>query len=225
MIILSAEISLSAQQLEVSTDYLSRTTFSGHQKNHLGKGEMVGYGLKYIQPLSMTVNDYGQPTTWTLSFNGVLYNLKNIGEAQSVNPDRIINTSINISHIRPLSTKWSIVASIGCGIYSNPRRIGWESVLANGGCVFIYRVNEKFSVGGGVGLTNAYGAPMVAPMVYLKWTLKGRMELDFDITNGIKARAATWFGKRFKLAWNVLEWHGCHRPNLVKWDGELIERR
>lgn len=21
------------------------------------------------------------------------------------------------------------------------------------------------------------------------------------------------------------KWHGCHRPNLVKWDGELIERR
>ena len=21
------------------------------------------------------------------------------------------------------------------------------------------------------------------------------------------------------------KWHGCHRTNLVKWDGELIERR
>ncbi len=207
-VILSVFIVSKAQQVQISTDYLSRTVFTDRQKNNHGKGEMIGYGLKYHQPLSVSINEYGQPTAWTLSLNGAFYDLKNYGEAQSANPDEILNASINISHIRPLSYRWSIIASIGCGVYSSPKEIGWRSVLANGGCIFIYRVNESFSIGGGIGLTNAYGVPMVAPMGYIKWASKGRFEVDLNISNGIKASAATWFGNRFKLTWHVLEMDG-----------------
>ena len=32
-----------------------------------------------------------------------------------MNPDNLLNASLNISHIRPLSDKWSIIASVGGG--------------------------------------------------------------------------------------------------------------
>ena len=211
-------MSLFAQQVQISADYLSRTMFSDRQKNNYGKGEMFGYRLKYNQPLSVSINEFGQPTAWAISLNGSYYDLKNYGEAQYVNPDDILNASINLSHIRPLSERWSIIASIGCGVYSSPKEIGWKSVLANGGCIFIYRVNESFSIGGGVGLTNAYGVPMVVPMGYVKWNSKGRFEIDLNVSNGIKAAASTWFGNRFKLTWNVLEMEGI--SSVVNIDGK-----
>lgn len=188
-----------AQQLEISTSYLSRSAFTDKQKVSYGKGELYHIGLKYNQPLSVRLNDYGEPILWTASIQGSLYDLRGTGEAANQNPDDILNASINVTHIRPLSERWSIIATLGFGIYSAPKEISWVSVLANGGCLFIYKVNDIFSIGGGIGLTNVYGTPMVVPMTYVKWNPKGRLEFDLNISSGIKASAQTWFGQNFKL--------------------------
>lgn len=73
-------------------------------------------------------------------------------------------------------------------------------------------------MGGGIGLTNAYGTPMVVPMTYVKWNPKGRLELDLNISSGIKASAQTWFGQNFKLRWNLLEMEGI--TSVIKMDGK-----
>ena len=39
-----------------------------------------------------------------------------------LNPDNILNASLNISHVRPLSDKWSIIASVGGGVYASVGR-------------------------------------------------------------------------------------------------------
>lgn len=208
LMIMLAGMSLFAQQIQISADYLSRTIFSDRQKNNYGKGEMMGYSLKYNQPLPADINEYGQPTAWAISLIGSYYDFENYGEAQYANPDEVLNASINLSHIRPLSERWSIIALIGCGVYSNPKEIGWKSVLANGGCIFIYKINESFSIGAGLGLTNAYDVPMIAPMGYVKWNLKSWIDIDINVSNSIKATASTWIGNRFKLSWHILEMDG-----------------
>ena len=38
---------------------------------------------------------------------------------KDVNPDNLLNASLNISHIRPLSDKWRIIASVGGGVYAS----------------------------------------------------------------------------------------------------------
>lgn len=209
---------MNGQQLEISTGYLSRSAFTDKQKVSYGKGELYRIGVKYNQPLSVKMNDYGEPIIWTASIHGSLYDLRNTGEATNQNPDDILNASVNVTHIRPISERWSIIATLGVGIYSAPKDISWSSILANGGCLFIYKVNDIFSIGAGVGLTNAYGAPMVVPMTYVKWNPQGRFEFDLNISSGIKASAQTWFGQNFKLKWNLLEMEGI--TSVIKMEGK-----
>lgn len=218
LLVLIVGFRVQGQQLEISAGYLSRSAFTDKQKVSYGKGELYRIGLKYNQPLSVKLNDYGEPILWTASIQGSLYDLRGSGEAANQNPDDILNASVNITHIRPLSERWSIIATLGFGIYSAPDEISWNSVLANGGCLFIYKVNDIFSIGGGIGLTNAYGTPMVVPMTYVKWNPKGRLEFDMNISSGIKASAQTWFGQNFKLRWNLLEMEGI--TSVIKMEGK-----
>lgn len=199
---------LHAQQVEISTVYLSRTAFTDHDDNRYGKGEMNWYKLKYIQPLSVKVNDNGEPIIWTASLNSKYARLRNYGEAAQENPDEVINAGVNITHIRPLSKKWSLIATIGAGIYSNPAEINLNNILANGGCLFIYRFNRNFSLGAGIGLTNSYGIPMVAPMMYIRWQTAGRFQFDLNISSGLRLAASTRFGKHVKLTWDMLNMDG-----------------
>lgn len=145
LLALTVAFQAEAQQLEISAGYLSRSAFTDKQKVSYGKGELYSIGLKYNQPLSVKLNDYGEPILWTASIQGSLYDLRGTDEAATQNPDDILNASVNVTHIRPLSERWSIIATLGFGIYSAPDEISWSSVLANGGCLFIYKVNE-FSV-------------------------------------------------------------------------------
>lgn len=209
---------MQGQQLEISTLYLSRSAFTDNQKVSYGKGELYRIGLKYNQPLSVRLSDYGAPILWTASIQGSLYDLRGTGEAATQNPDDVLDASVNVTHIRPLSERWSIIATLGVGVYSAPDEISWNSVLANGGCLFIYKVNDIFSIGAGIGLTNAYGTPMVVPMTYVKWNPKGRFEFDLNISSGVKASAQTWFGQNFKLRWNLLEMEGI--TSVIKVDGK-----
>lgn len=131
---------MQGQQLEITTGYLSRSAFTDKQKVSYGKRELYRIGLKYNQPLSVKLNDYREPILWTVSIQGSLYDLRGTGEGANQNPDDILNASVNVTHIRPLSERWSIIATLGFGIYSAPDEISWSSVLANGGCLFIYAV-------------------------------------------------------------------------------------
>lgn len=213
-----AMLQLQGQQLEITAGYLSQSEFADHQKISHGKGELYRIGLKYNQPLYAKQNENGDPTLWTMAIQGHLYDLRGTDEAAKQNPDDILNASANVTHIRPISEKWSIIATLGVGIYSAPDEISWSSLLANGGCLFIYKASSTFSIGGGIGLTNAYGAPMVVPMTYLKWNPKGRFEFDLNISNGIKASIQTQFGQNFKLRWHLLDMEGV--TSVVKMNGK-----
>lgn len=193
------------QRVQLSTDYLSRAQFTDHQDHNHGKGEMIRYNIKYVHPLSVKVNRDGQLTLWTASVAGSYIRFNNYGEITEANPDKLFSAGVYISHIRPLAGRWSLVASLGCGIYSSPGTIGWSGLLANGGCLAVYGVNKSLSVGGGLGLTNAFGIPMVIPMGYLKWNVKGRFEFDINLSHDVKATTSLWLGKRVKMAWNIIE--------------------
>lgn len=195
-------------QMEISTLYLSRTAFTDHEDSRYGKGEMNWYKLKYVQPLSTKVNDRGQPTVWSMTLNCKYARLRNYGEATIVNPGEILNTGINFTYLRPLSKRWQFIASLGCGVYGVPTNLSRHCVLANGGCLFIFQFTGNFSLGIGVGLTNSYGIPMVAPMMYIRWQTDRRLKFDLNISNGLRLAATTWFGSHFRLTWNMLEMDG-----------------
>lgn len=194
-----------AQQVEVSGGMLTSSKFEDSDGNEYGKGSMQQYNIKYTHPISSRLSDDGRPIAWSATFAGTYNRLDNKGLAAQYNPDDILNASLIVSHLRPIAARWSIIATVGVGICGATKDIGWRSVLFNGSCLFVYKASNTVSLGGGVGLTNAYGAPMVVPMAYLRWQTGGSTTFDLTFVNGVKAVAAHKFTPRFSLAWNVLD--------------------
>lgn len=195
------------QQVQINADYHTRSSFvsKDDKATKIGDGNMMRYSLKYIQPLSLKLNERHQPKAWALSVNATYANLDDNGAAHRWNPDEILNAGATISYLTPISQKWSIMASLGAGIYAQADHIRWETVLANGSCIFAYRATPYLSIGAGVGLTNAYGPPMVMPLFYLNWKRGDKYQLEVNMVNMISAKASTRFNDRFKLTWAIIE--------------------
>ena len=85
-----------------------------------------------------------------------------------VNPNDILNVSFNVSHLRPLSSRWYMMASLGIGVYAVPKDISFKSILASGAIIFAYKLRDNLDIGVGAGLTNSYGVPLIMPMGFLK---------------------------------------------------------
>lgn len=195
-------------QGHVSTDYLSSSNFKDDNGNKYGSGSLMILSGRYTLPLSTKQNNAGQITAWTATLNCRYGILNNEAEAKKLNPDNILNSSINISHIRPITEKWSVLASLGCGVYAAPNDVTLKSVLANGAVVFVYKLRDNLSVGVGAGLTNSYGIPMILPMGYLNWQSLGKYEIKVDMSSGLNISASTWLTKKIKLELTAIEIDG-----------------
>ena len=112
------------------------------------------------------------------------------------------------SHVRPLSKKWYMIASLGAGIYSAPAAITWQSVLVNGGVIFVYKCRKNLDIGVGAGLTNSFGVPIAMPMFFLNWQLSGNYEVNVNLSSGFEVSGAVRLGDRFKLRLVAMEMDG-----------------
>lgn len=186
-------------QASISYDYMPGSSLRDESGNKYGSGSMMVVSGRYNLPISVKHDEKGRLVAWSATLNGAYGTLDNKGQARELNPDKIVNASLNISHVRPLSDRWSIIASIGGGIYAPQHEVTAKSVLANGGVIFAYRLRKNLDLGFGAGLTNSYGIPMVLPMIYFSWRNAGKYELMVDMSSGMKVSAATWLGKRLKI--------------------------
>ena len=192
----------------ISTDYLSSSNFKDDNGNKYGSGSLMILSGRYTLPLSTKKNHAGQITAWAATLNCRYGLFDNEAGAKELNPDKILNGSINISHIRPITEKWSVLASLGCGIYAAPNDVTLKSILANGAVVFVYKLRDNLSIGVGAGLTNSYGIPMILPMGYLNWQSSGKYEIKVDMSSGLNVSASTWLTKKIKLEFTAIEIDG-----------------
>ena len=199
---------LSYGQGYISSDYMPASTLKDDAGNKYGSGDLLILSGRYTLPFSVRHNEKGQVTAWSATLNCSYGILNNKGPAKELNPDNILNSSLNISHIRPLSDRWSIIASLGAGVYASPNEITMKSVLANGAVVFVYKLRNNLDLGIGGGLTNSYGIPMILPMIYFSWRNTGKYEFKVDMSSGIKISAATWLNKKFKVELTAIEMDG-----------------
>lgn len=197
-----------AAQGNISYDYYGESNLKNNDGDREGRGSMSRVDARLTYPLSMKQNNNGFPTLWALSLNASYASLDNDAGAKRYNPNEMLNTGLTLSHIRPLSGKWNLIAAVGCGIYSEPNHVRWQSVLANAMAVAAYRFNETLSMGAGGGLTNSFGVPMVLPMVYLDWRLTGKYELTINFMGRLNITGSMWVAPKWKLAITPIEMDG-----------------
>ncbi|MBQ9077895.1 MAG: hypothetical protein IJY31_08675 [Muribaculaceae bacterium] len=205
-------------QSSISYDYISSSTLKDDDGNSYGKGDIQIISGRFNMPLSLKMNEKRQPTMWTATLSAKYGMLNNSGSTDYLNPDEIINTSINITHIRPINDRWGLIISLGAGVYAMPDYIRWESILANGGFSFIYNMNKNFRLGVGGGLTNSFGTPILLPMIYINWKTRGKYELNLDFAGRLRASAATWLSTRVKMELTAIEMDGMSA--VIKVDGK-----
>lgn len=192
----------------IETDYLTRSEMSDNGGAKHGNGDMLRVKGRCTLPLSVKVNEGSQPTMWSATLAASYATMNNEGEALTINPDEIVNASLNISHVRPLSSHWQLIASLGAGVYAQPSEVAWRSILANGAAIFAYKFSDNLSAGFGVGLTNSYGVPMIMPMGYLSWRTGGNVRVQVDMASGMSVKVSTALGKRFTLELTAIEIDG-----------------
>lgn len=193
----------------IKSDYLFSSKFKEKEgAEKLGSGDLLKISGRYTFPFSAKKNDLGQVTAWSATLGGSYSILDNRGLANDINPNKVLNTNLSISHIRPLSKRWSLVASFGGGSYSEPNNIKWSSILVNGAVIFIYKVNDKLDLGIGAGITNSYGIPMAMPMSYLKLSLTGKYEIKVDVSTKIEIAGTAKFNDKFHLKLVAMEMDG-----------------
>lgn len=197
-------------------DYMSASKLKDDWGNKYGSGNMQMCSGGYNIPLSVKYNEKEQLIAWSANLYGAYGILSNRGQAEDLNPDRILNGSINILHRRPLSERWSLIASVGGGIYAPTDEITIKSILANGGVIFVYKLNKNMNIGVGAGLTNSYGVPMVLPMIYLNWQKMSKYEFKIDMSSGLKVSASTYLNKRMKIELVALEMDGMSAVTQIE---------
>lgn len=192
----------------VETEHVSASDLNDTEGNNHGSGSLFRVKGRCTMPLSKRLTGKLQPTAWSLTIAASYARMDNKGEAQTLNPDDVLNASVNVAHTRPLSERWQLSASLGAGVYSASDELAWRSVLANGVVIFAYRFSDNLSAGFGAGLTNSYGAPMVMPMGYLVWQTNGRVKVSVNMANSVSAKVSTMFSRTVGMELTAIEIDG-----------------
>lgn len=192
----------------IKSDYLFSSQLKDKEGNKFGSGDLFKVSADYTLPFSIKQNSSGQVRAWSATLSGDygVFNNKNLTDV--INPDKVVNLNFNIAHIRPISKRWYLMASLGAGIYSEPNSITAKSILASGGAIFVYKMKHNLDLGVGAGLTNSFGVPIIMPMVYLKWQLTGKYEIKADLTNAMEISGSVKLCNWFKVKLTAIEMDG-----------------
>lgn len=192
----------------IEAEGLTSSQMNDREGTAHGRGDMARVRGRFTVPLSSQLNENQQPTAWALTASAAYAWLNNSEGAQTENPERVVNASMSLSHTRPLSEHWLLMASLGAGIYADADKIAWRSVLASGAVIFAYRFSGRLSAGLGVGLTNSYGVPMVMPMGYLAWHTGGNVDVRVNMANSVSIKVSTMLNSRIGIELTALEIDG-----------------
>lgn len=184
-------------QIMFKTEYFGKSSYritEGDIDEKVGnsKGSAIVYQGGINIPLSMKLNENNRPTMWSVSIGGVYAKLDNKNFTDPLVVDEIMNLGIGLNHLRPLNDKWSMMATVGGGVYMPSSRfsqIRYKNVLGSVGAIFIYHLKSNLQLGGGIAMNNSFGYPMVFPAFYFNWTTVGRFNVKIAMMDGIEILA------------------------------------
>jgi hypothetical protein len=166
------------------------------------KGSAIVYsGIANI-PFYMKKNENGRPTAWGIGLGGAYASLNNKNFSDDM-VSEIMNLQLGIFHLRPLNDRWSMLATIGAGIYTpftQFSKIRYENVLGSAGIIFIRHINSNLDIGGGVAVNSTFGYPMVFPALYLNWNYESKFKVNVSVGEGLELGAGYNFNDYFSLS-------------------------
>ena len=86
----------------ISSDYMTSSSLKDENGNRYGSGDLLILSGRYTLPFAIKHNHRGQPIAWSATLYCSYGISHNKGQAKNLNPENIVNSSLNISHIRPI---------------------------------------------------------------------------------------------------------------------------
>lgn len=194
----------SFSQAYLKTEYIGSSNYRDMDNNKTGgKGvaKIVSGGIQI--PFSIKMSEDNRPIVWGIGIGGSYTSFDNKNLPEYLCPPEILNGQIALMHMRPISSKWSVMASLGVGVYTahvDLSKIRMKNVLGSGGVIFIYRLKDNLDLGAGLAVNTSFGYPMAFPALYLNWSLSGRYEVKVSMMNAFEILAGMELHKNFKLS-------------------------
>ncbi len=194
-------------QISFKAEYFGTSSYrmmEGDTDEKIGnsKGSALVYQGGINVPLSMTMDENNHPTMWSISAGCAYAKLDNKNFTEPLVVDEILNLGLNLSYMRPLNNKWSVMAILGGGIYmpgTKFSRIKAKNILGNVGAIFIYHLKVNLELGGGIALNNSFGYPMAFPAFYFNWAIEGRYVVKISMMEGFEMLAGYNVDKKLSL--------------------------
>ncbi|KKB48837.1 DUF6268 family outer membrane beta-barrel protein [Parabacteroides goldsteinii] len=189
-------------QVWLKTEYIGSSGFrDADNKKVGGKGDM-----KVIQggvniPVSMKMDENNHPTAWMVGL-GVSYASMDNKDLSEYMESQIFNAQLAVSYIRPLSKRWSLLASAGVGLFMNTGSLAyarWDHVMGVGMAAAIWHLRDNLDLGMGVALNTSFGYPMVFPALFVDWRLEGRYMVNVSMMDGVEISGGMQLHKLLRL--------------------------
>lgn len=197
-------LGLTAQaQIYLKSEYIPHSNFKDENGNNLGgKADLktIDGGIRI--PVSIKMDENDKPIAWAIALSGTYISMsgtKNLSKDYYM--PEILNAQIGLIHMRPLNEKWSMIATLGTGVYtSDLDNISGKSILGQGGVLFIRHAKPNFDWGAGVAINNALGYPMIFPSFYLDWRLGGKYDFKLSMYDSFGLSLSSQINDNFKLS-------------------------
>lgn len=189
-------------QVWLKTEYIGSSGFrDADNKKVGGKGDM-----KVIQggvniPVSMKMDENNHPTAWMVGL-GASYASMDNKDLSEYMESQIFNVQLAVSYIRPLSKRWSLLASAGVGLFMNTGSLAyarWDHVMGVGMAAAIWHLRDNLDLGMGVALNTSFGYPMVFPALFVDWRLEGRYMVNVSMMDGVEISGGMQLHKLLRL--------------------------
>ena len=169
-------------QIQIDASYMIPSNYRDDTNTEIGgAGDFKDIRLGLQIPVYVKMNDLNQPTAWAIALQGAYASMNNTGLAGDFCISQMMNAELGVTHLRPLNEKWSLMASLGGGVYTDLSEFSADSIMEQAGTLFIWHILPNLDLGLGVALNNAIGYPMIFPSFYFNWKTGTRFEIKISL--------------------------------------------
>lgn len=176
--------SLNAPGIAINTDYLPASRYirpedsvKTHSTTAIRRLSMgIGFNLSTWKDTST-----GAFRSWSMAVSGSYMKFTNEKYESEIMPEKLLGTDISLIHTRNLRGKWSLMAMVSAGVYTDLEKISYKDLFINGGVLFIKQQSPRFVYGFGAAFTNAFGTPMLLPGLYVQWSTGKKFKVEIVV--------------------------------------------
>lgn len=195
-------------QLTIKGEYFGVSSYRDADNKKVGnaKGSAVVFQGSLNVPIYTQKDSLNRLTMWSIAINASYASLNNKNFTEDLLIPEIMNYQAAINYLRPISPKWSLLATIGAGVYmptTQLSQIRINNVLANVGMLFIRRITSNFDAGIGIAMNNTFGYPMVFPALYIGWNYDNIWRAKVSALNGINCSVGYKLNEKLILNFNI----------------------